>query len=167
MSLYALSLPKVKSSLRNITFRFPYLGNTLLKLEFSTVFSSLATMFKGGVEISQAVKHAISVTTHPQIKNILEESLGELKKGRKLSEIWRKYPLIPPEVTALLSVGENSGNLDEVLLRLGRKYLNEFKSEVMRLLTFLEPAVIVVVGFFIALIVTAILLAVLSISDVF
>jgi len=124
-------------------------------------------MLRGGVEINRAIKFSISVTSHPQIKNILEETVIELKKGRKISETWGRYSIIPPDVVALVSVGENSANLDEILARLGKKYMEDFKSEVSKLLTFLEPAIIVIVGLFIAFIVIAILLAVLSMSDVF
>jgi general secretion pathway protein F len=139
----------------------------LLKLELSNIFSSLSAMLRGGVEINRAIKFSISVTSHPQIKNILEETAVELKKGRRISETWGRYSFIPPDVIALVSVGENSANLDEILARLGKKYMEDFKSEISRLLTFLEPAIIVIVGLFIAFIVIAILLAVLSISDVF
>jgi general secretion pathway protein F len=165
--IYVFSLKSVKGLLKTMSFRIPYLGKMLLKLELSNIFSSLSAMLRGGVEINRAIKFSISVTSHPQIKNILEETAVELKKGRRISETWGRYSFIPPDVIALVSVGENSANLDEILARLGKKYMEDFKSEISRLLTFLEPAIIVIVGLFIAFIVIAILLAVLSISDVF
>jgi general secretion pathway protein F len=164
---YAFKLQPVKDFFKNRLIQLPYFKDLFLKLELSSVFSSFSAMLKGGVEISRAVKFSSSITSHPQLKNILQDTVQELKKGRKISETWGKYSLIPPDVIALVSVAENSASLDEILSRLGQKYMENFNIMISRLLTFLEPVIIIFVGFFIAFVVIAVLLAVLSISDVF
>jgi type II secretory pathway component PulF len=68
---------------------------------------------------------------------------------------------------ALTAVGETGACLDEIFQRTGKKYMELFKNQVGMLLTFLEPAIIVFLGIFIGFVVIAIMLAVVSVSDLY
>ncbi len=166
-AVFLFSSKEVQIRLKNLVYKIPYLKNIILKVELSYVLSSLGTMLNGGVEISKAIKLSSRVTNHNTLKAILEETYTELKKGHKMSQIWRKYDIIPEDVISLTIVGENSAKLGEIFEKLGKKYMENFKNEVGRLLVFLEPAIIVVLGLFIAFIVVAIMLAVVSVSDIY
>jgi general secretion pathway protein F len=165
--VFLLSSKEIQIKLKNLIYRLPYLKNIILKVELSYVLSSLGTMLNGGVEISKAIRLSSRVTNHNGLKTILEETYSELKKGHKISQIWRKYDIIPEDIISLTIVGENSAKLGEIFEKLGRKYMENFKNEVNRLLVFLEPAIIVVLGIFVAFIVVAIMLAVVSVSDIY
>lgn len=167
IGIYSFRLKKTKQFIMDLLYKTPYLSHILIKLELSNIFSSLSTMLKGGIHINRAVKLTKTVTNHPNLKNVLEEIQNELKKGRKISQVLNKYPFIPYDAVALISVGEESAKLEDILEKLSEKYITEFKDSISKLLGLLEPVVIVFVGFFIGFIVIAILLAVLSISDVF
>ena len=165
--VFLISSKEVQVRLKNLLYQVPYLKNIILKVELSYVLSSLGTMLNGGVEISKAIKLSSRVTNHNTLKAILEETFNELKKGHKMSQIWRKYDIIPEDIISLTIVGENSAKLGEIFEKLGKKYMENFKNEVAKLLVFLEPAIIVVLGLFIAFIVVAIMLAVVSVSDIY
>ncbi len=165
--VFLFSSKEIQSRLKNVIYKIPYLKNIILKVELSYVLSSLGTMLNGGVEISKAIKLSSKVTNHSTLKAILEETFNELKKGHKISQIWRKYDIIPEDIISLAIVGENSARLGEIFEKLGKKYMENFKNDVAKLLVFLEPAIIVVLGLFIAFIVVAIMLAVVSVSDIY
>ncbi len=165
--VFLFSSREIQTKMKNFIYRMPYIKNIILKVELSYILSSLGTMLNGGVEISKAIKLSSRVTNHNGLKAILEETYNELKKGHKISQIWRKYDIIPEDIISLTIVGENSAKLGEIFEKLGRKYMENFKNEVGKLLVFLEPAIIVVLGLFIAFIVVAIMLAVVSVSDIY
>ncbi len=147
--------------------RLPLVRNAVHYLDLARLFASLGTMLGSGVNLSRAIRLADTVVGNPSLRNILRETGEELKKGQKLSETWRRHTLIPDDVVALAAVGETGACLDEVFQRTGKKYMELFKAKVALLLTFLEPAIIVFLGIFIGFIVIAILLAVVSMSDLY
>jgi len=165
--IFILSSYEIRNKLKIVFYKLPYLKSITRKIEFSYVLSSLGTMLNGGVEISKAIKLSLRVTSHSQLKTILEETYEEIKKGHRISQIWRRYEIIPEDVISLTIVGENSAKLGEIFEKLGRKYMESFKTDISRLLVFLEPAIIVFLGLFIAFIVVSIMLAVVSVSDIY
>ncbi len=165
--VFALSSLNLRNKLKSIFYRLPYFKDIALKVEFSYVLSSLGTMLNGGVEISRAIRLSSRVTGHSQLKKILEETYEDIKKGHRISQIWRKYEIIPEDVISLTVVGESSARLGEIFEKLGKKYMESFKTDVSKLLVFLEPAIIVFLGVFIAFIVVSIMLAVVSVSDIY
>jgi len=164
--IIALKSNKVKFYVYQLLYKLPILKDLLIKLELSNIFSSLHTMLKGGIHLNKAIKLTRNITNIQALKSILDDLQEEVKKGKKLSFVLQKYPIIPYDAISLVSVGEESANLEEILDKLSKKYLLDFKEKVSKILSILEPVVIILVGFFVGLIVIAILLAVLSISDV-
>ena len=165
--VFILSSYEIRNRLKTVFYKLPYLKGITQKIELSYVLSSLGTMLNGGVEISRAIRLSSKVTAHSQLKKILEETYEEIKKGHRISQIWRRYETIPEDVISLTIVGENSAKLGEIFEKLGRKYMESFRTDVSRLLVFLEPGIIVFLGLFIAFIVVSIMLAVVSVSDIY
>jgi general secretion pathway protein F len=147
--------------------RLPLIHDAALFLDFARLFAALGTMLGSGVTLSRAVRLCERVAGHAGLRKILQETGEELKKGQKLSDTWRRHALIPNEVVALTAVGETGACLDEIFQRTGRKYMALFKNRVAMLLTFLEPAIIAILGIFIGFIVISIMLAVVSMSDLY
>ena len=100
------------------------------------------------------------------MKNIVLQTAENVKRGIKISDTWSKYSIIPDDVVSLVAVGESSATLGEVFSKLGEKHLEDFKVKISRAMVFLEPAMIVMLGVFIGLIVVSIMLAVLSLTNV-
>ncbi len=165
--VFMLSSYEIRNRLKTVFYKLPYLKRITQKIELSYVLSSLGTMLSGGVEISRAIRLSSRITAHSQLKKILEETYEEIKKGHRISQIWRRYEIIPEDVISLTIVGENSAKLGEIFEKLGKKYMESFKTDISRLLVFLEPAIIVFLGLFIAFIVVSIMLAVVSVSDIY
>ena len=90
----------------------------------------------------------------------------EIKRGQKLSDVFAVSSIIPASDIALLNVGESSASLDKVFKSLSNRHSDAFSSNVKKLLSVLEPAVIVGLGVFIAVIVVAIMMAVMSMTDI-
>ncbi len=155
-----------KINFTQLFYKVPYLSDMIVELELSRAFNSMGMMIKGGVEIDKALKQSISLFSIDELQSIFIEALSELKKGRRLSEVFAASSLIPPNVVSMMSVGENSATMGEVSLSLSERFLQNFKLKTKKVLSLLEPVIVVFMGVFIAVIVVSIMLAVISINDI-
>ena len=156
----------IKKNLSKFILKVPLLNALAIYIELSRIFNSLGIMLQGGIKIDKALKQSVNLTQIPQLQSIFKEALYEIKKGNTLSSTFAGNSLLPPQVSSMISVGESSAKLDEVFLNLAERFSETFQKKTKSLLSLLEPAIIVLMGFFIAFIVVAIMLAVISISDI-
>ena len=147
-------------------YKLPKLSDVIVDLQLTIVYSALGTMLKGGLELDKALKQLQKVSLLPELSDLLKTTLFEIKRGQKLSEVFAVSSIVPPSDIALLNVGESSASLDKVFVSLSTRHSDAFSSNVKRLLSILEPAVIVALGVFIAFIVVAIMMAVMSMTDI-
>jgi len=159
-------LKRYKIPWMSLMYRVPKLSNIIVDLQLTIIYGALATMLAGGLELDRALKQLQKVKLLPELDNLLRSALFELKRGKKLSDVFSDSSLIPPSDIALVSVGESSASLESVFKSLSTRHSDLFSENVKRILAILEPAVIVGLGIFIAIIVVAIMMAVMSMTDI-
>jgi len=164
--VFVFSLDKPKKVVLDFLQELPFIKDIAIEFHIANLCSSLGAMLEGGVDIGRAMRLAAKVTSHKSLKNIVLQTAENIKRGIKISDTWSKYSLIPDDVVSLIAVGENSATLGEVFTKLGEKHLEDFKVKISRAMVFLEPAMIVLLGVFIGMIVVSIMLAVLSLTNV-
>ncbi len=160
------SLDKPRKIILDFFQGLPFVRDIAIEFHIANLCSSLGAMLEGGVDIGRAMRLAAKVVDHRILKNIVLHTAESIKKGITISDNWAKYSIIPDDVISLVAVGENSATLGEVFSKLGEKHLENFKIKISRAMVFLEPAMIVLLGVFIGLIVVSIMLAVLSLTNV-
>jgi len=169
-ALFLFSIPfilkLIKKNIHKVILHIPMIGSLTIYIELSRIFNSIGIMLQGGIKIDKALKQSIKLTEIPEIQAIFKEALFEIKKGNKLSSTLAGNSLLPPQVASMISVGESSAKLDEVFLNLAQRFSETFQKSTKSVLALLEPAIIVLMGLFIAFIVVSIMLAVISISDI-
>ncbi|MEA2029636.1 MAG: type II secretion system F family protein [Campylobacterota bacterium] len=148
-----------------IFYRTPKLKNLVIDIQLSIVYGALSNMLSGGLEIDKALRQLKKIHLLKDIDDLLTNALGEIKRGVKLSEVFALSSIIPPSDIALLYVGESSASMVEIFKSLSTRHSDAFSRDTKKILAILEPAVIVALGIFIAFIIVAIMLAVMSISD--
>lgn len=158
--------PAFVARFKRWAYTVPFVGRFMLVSDLANLFSSLGSMLGGGVDISRALKLSAAVVGSQQLTNLLGETNEEVRKGNRISQVWSCNDLIPEDAVSLVVVGESSASMGEIFETLGRRYLESFKTDISRLLGYLEPLIIICVGFFIALIVVSIMLSVVSLGDV-
>lgn len=167
VSVASFYFKKVIGFFSDISLGIPFIKDILLKKEFANIFSSMGAMLSGGVDITKVLAVTEKMTSMKLLKNILKDTLNEVKKGNFISSTWSSYDIIPDDVISMVTVGEKSANLGNIFEKLSERYSKNFKDNVSRFLVFLEPLVIVFVGLFVAFIVVSIMLAVVSINDIY
>jgi general secretion pathway protein F len=165
VTLIWISVKKNKKFWFGIISKIGFFNNLMLKIELSYIFRSLGVMLQGGLKIDRALARIIPLVNHYELKNLFTIARDEIRKGEKLSRIFFDSNVISPNIASLISVGENSASLEKIFLSVGDKLGKEFNMEVKKILSFLEPLIIIFVGILIALIVVSIMLAVISLTD--
>jgi len=146
-------------------YRVPLLSSVIVDLQLSIVYKAMSTMLQGGLELDRVLRQMQKLSLLPQLRNLLQNTLSELKKGQKLSDMFALSKIIPTSDIALLSVGENSATLDKVFHSLSVRHSEKFNLSVKKYLSLLEPAIIVVLGVFVSMIVISIMMAIMSITE--
>lgn len=166
ITFIVMVIKKVNIPWLSIMYKLPKLSNIIVDLQLTIVYSALSTMLKGGLQLDKALKQMGNIGLLPELRDLLQNSLFELKRGQKLSSIFAISKIIPTSDIALLTVGENSASLDKVFKSLSTRHSEAFSVNVKKFLSLLEPAVIVGLGIFIATIVISIMMAVMSMTDI-
>jgi general secretion pathway protein F len=142
------------------------MDDVIRKLETARFCRTLGTLLAGGVSLLQALNNARDVIGNRVIAGAIEAvSLGA-KEGRGVSGPLSKAGVFPPMALSMIKVGEETGTLDQMLLRVAVIYEKSLKQAVKRFMALLEPILILAIGLIIGFIVISMLLAVFSISDI-
>ena len=130
-----------------LSLNTPSLNQFLQMIYLSRFAENLSTLIAGGLPIVQCLDITANIIGNDVYKDIVEEAREEVKKGSKISQVLQKYPAqFPPVFTQMVFVGEKSGTLDKSLMSVVRFYQKEVEGAVEKLLSVLEPALIVVLG---------------------
>jgi len=159
-------LKKVKIDWLPLLQKIPKISDAIVDLQLTIVYNAMSTMLVGGLELDKALKQMQHIKLLPELKDLLKNTLFEIKRGQTLSAVFEVSRIIPSSDIALLYVGESSATLEKVFKSLGVRHSDAFSANVKKLLSLLEPIVIVGLGVFIAIIVVAIMMAIMSITDI-
>ncbi len=152
--------------LKPYLLQIPLFKELVIKLQLSYFFGAFSLMLEGGFDMKKALYQSSKIITYDKLKSLILKVYDDIKRGEKISESLMGSDLIDSNTISLIAAGENSAKLDEIFNSLSKRYLNEFKKSTASLLSMLEPAVIILMGGVIAVIVISIMLAVMSISDI-
>lgn len=144
----------------------PVFGKIFRQIYIVRICRSFATLVRGGVPIATALDIVKEVADNKVYEKILAEAVKAVDEGNPLSEALLD-PNIPVVVSQLVSVGEETGKLDEVLERAAEFYAREVDNMVKNLSTLIEPAIMVFLGLTVGLFVAAVILPMWQLSSSF
>jgi type IV pilus assembly protein PilC len=157
--------PKGDAIIGTALLRIPIFG-TFLKMVYISRFSeNLATLVAGGLPIIQSLEISASVVGNSAYKEIVREAQEAVSRGTQMSSTFQRFPKeFPPLFTQMLQVGERAGNIEEVLLSVARFYQQEVDRAVDALLSILEPALLIVLGLGVGILMAAVVLPLYQLS---
>jgi type IV pilus assembly protein PilC len=136
----------------------PVVKTVIYKVAIQRFAATLSSLMRAGVPILEALGITADAVAHPKIKDALRRVAQEgVAKGLTIGEAFSREPVFPPVVTNLVAISERAGHLDEVLKTLADFYDSEISASVKNLVTFIEPALLIMIGGVIALIALSIL----------
>ncbi len=161
---YALT-GKGKAQFDRIQLSIPYVGSLYKKLYLSRISDNLSTMLGSGISVLQATEITATVVGNEVYAKILNETSTAVKGGGSISEALSKYEEIPGIVTAMIKVGEETGELGSILKTLSRFYSREVNNAVDTLVDLIEPLMIVSLGLGVGVLLASVLIPIYNISS--
>jgi len=152
--------------LDQVVLRLPLLGPLIQMIEFERIFRSLAALIGNGVGLSQALEHGVAVARNRVVATALAEINDAVKAGESLADAVARQPVVPALARHLVRVGEAGGALQPMLLKLSTIYAGELEVRLKRLVVVIEPALILLIGLFVAIIVISLLSAIVGINAI-
>jgi general secretion pathway protein F len=141
------------------------LGDIIIKLETARFCRTLGTLLKSGVPLLQALNNAKDVIENQVISSSLDTISKGVKEGKGMSGPLSGVKTFPTLALSMVKVGEETGQLDDMLLNVASAYEKDLKETVKRFISLLEPMMILGMGLVIGFIVVSILMAIFSIID--
>lgn len=129
-----------------ITMKAPLFGMLIIKGNLGSFTRTLATMLSAGVPIIDALEVCIETLDNTQIAKDLEKVRRAVIEGKSITEPLKRIRYFPPLVTQMIKVGESTGNLDQMLLKVSDVFEEEVEELVQNMTKLIEPFILVVLG---------------------
>lgn len=162
---YQLADPIRKKIWDGRFLKLPLFGQILLNKETANISRTLGTLLGNGVSIISALVIVRETVDNLVVAAAIADTEEQLKQGRHMSDVLLEKGLFPKMAMQMIKMGEETGRLEEMLLRVATIYDKQLRVAISRMLALLEPALIITLGLVIAGIIVSILLAILSVND--
>jgi type IV pilus assembly protein PilC len=143
----------------------PVIGEIYRKLFLSRVADNLSTMLKSGIQMLRGLEITGSVVEDPTYERVLSEAATDVKAGLPVSEAFRKHPEIPGIVVAMIKIGEETGNMGNILDSMAKFYRREVNNAVDTLVSLIEPVMIVALAVAVAILLASVLMPIYNIAS--
>lgn len=158
--------PKGAARLDALKLRVPVLGGVFMASALSRFARTLGTLVKSGVSLLPALKIVENTIGNIALSQLISQVSEETRGGDSLAGPLKKLGVFPRTVVQMISVGEESGKLDEMLLKVAEIQEREMRAKTRTLISLLAPALILVVGALVGFMVIALLLPIFQMSRV-
>jgi general secretion pathway protein F len=143
----------------------PLAGPIIIKMEVAHFSRTLSILLHNGIPLLKALTIVKDTMSNLVLANGIESVAGSLRKGQSLAEPLADLTNFPAFAIHMIGVGEQSGNLQEILTQVADTYDRDTQTTIKRALALLEPMLILVLGVVIAAAIMSILVAILSVND--
>lgn len=148
----------------NLKLQTPYIGELYEKLYLSRISDNFATMLVSGVPVVEAVDITASVVGSAVYEQILSQVGEDVKGGSSISDALAKHNEIPGIMIAMIKVGEETGELGNILATLAKFYRREVMQAVDTLVDLIEPLMIVFLGLGVGILLAAVLIPIYNLA---
>lgn len=157
--------PRGKRMLDIVKIKLPVLGGIFKKLYLTRMSRSLSTLISAGVPISRALEITADVVDNFVYRDLLTQTVHEVEGGNSITTAFVKSKDVPLMVSQMMSIGEQSGRMDQILKKVADFFDKELENTVSNLVTLLEPVILLIMGGAVGFLVAAILLPIYNLSD--
>jgi general secretion pathway protein F len=146
------------------SFKLKIIGEIIRKLETARFSRTLGTLLKSGVPLLQALENAKDVIDNRLIASSIDAVSEDAKEGKGIAGPLYQANAFPQLALSMIKVGEETGQLDMMLLKVAETYEKSLKISLKRFLSLLEPTLILIMACVIGFIVISMLMAIFSIT---
>jgi type IV pilus assembly protein PilC len=158
--------PKGEYILDSLLLKIPVFGDLAKKSAVARFTRTLGTLLKSGVPILEALETVAKTSGNKVVEGVINGARASIREGQGMTEPLKKGDVFPPMVIQMVSVGEETGKIDEMLMRAADFYEEEVDTAVEGLSSAMEPLIIVFLGVSIGTIVVAMFMPMFDLGNV-
>jgi len=147
------------------SIKLKLMRDVIIKLETARFCRTLGTLLKSGVPLLQALNNSTDVVGNRAVAGALERLHKGAKEGKGLAEPLAALHILPPLAISMIRVGEETGQLDNMLIKVAATYEKSLREAIKRFMNLLEPAIIIGMALIIGFIVLSVFTAIFSIFE--
>ncbi len=150
---YALKTPSLRLKFDRILVKGPGIGPLITKIYTGRFARTLSSLYSSGIPMVECLERASAILGNSYIDQKFEDVVDEVKQGESLSAAITRTEIFEPMFCSIIFVGEESGALDSILEKTSDYYEDESDSAVQRLVSMVEPLLLIFMGLIIGLVV--------------
>jgi general secretion pathway protein F len=163
---YYIGTPDGRAWWDDFRLKLPMIGDALRKAETSRFARAMSTLVGNNVPLVQSLHISAGILFNTRIAAALKDVAQGVKRGEGIAQPLARTKMFPPLAAHLLTVGEETGKLDAMFLRMAEIYEDETRAAIKRFTSIFEPLVILVMGIVVGGLILSMLIAITSINDV-
>lgn len=148
-----------------LKIRMPVFGSLYTRILLTRFSMSLANLLTSGVPVTKSLQIAGDIVNNKVYHELIEKTVAEVEAGNSIASIFIHSKYVPPIVSQMLSVGEETGRLDSILQKLASFYTQEVENAIGSLTSLIEPLILIILGVAAGIMVTGILSPIYNISS--
>ena len=149
-----------------LLLRLPLVGDMCRKQEISRVSLIVATLLQSGIEFLDAMNIAKGTSNNPFLRDSLKHCADAIERGKDIGTAMSELDFFPPLVVQIYTIGQSSGQLEEMLFQLSADFEQQVEIVSGRLSAVIEPLLILILAIFVGFILLATLLPILEAGNV-
>jgi general secretion pathway protein F len=157
--------PVGRAAVDRVILKLWVVGPLARKIAITRFAKTLSTMLASGVPLLRALEIVKSILGNTVLQKVIEDAKGSISEGESIAAPLKRSGEFPPIVTHMVSVGERSGQLEQMLEEIARAYDLEIDLTMGRLTTLLEPVMILLMGGSVAFVVFSILMPIMEMNE--
>jgi type IV pilus assembly protein PilC len=162
---FVLVVPPIRYAFDALLLRLPVFGRLFMKVSISRFCRTFGTLLTSGVPILQTLTIAKDAAGNKVYEKAIEKVKESIKEGESISGPLSQYAIFPPLVTNMITVGEETGALAQMLIKVADRYDDEVDVLIGQLTALIEPFLIIGLGVIVGFIVIALFLPLASIVE--
>ena len=148
-----------------LKLKLPLVGDVWLKYQVAQLSRILSTLLVGGIPLVHAMETAADSLGTPLLKRLIESAGKSVREGQPLSGSLKAKKMFPPLAIDMIEVGESTGALPSMLNSVAEFFEEDVNTRMAAMLTLIEPAIMIVMGCFVAFVLIALYLPIFSLAD--
>ncbi len=164
---YFKKLPQGKKIIDFVKLKIPVFGNLFKMIYLVRFTQSLSTLTKGGVPLTAGLAIVADVVGNQTYKDLINQTIKEVEDGNSVAVVFLQSDHVPKLISQMLSVGEKTGRLSEVLDKVSSFYSREIENMVANMTHLIEPFIMVLIGVAVGGMVASIILPMYNLANQF
>jgi type IV pilus assembly protein PilC len=154
-----------RGTIDRVKMKIPVLGEIWLKYQVAQLSRILATLLTGGIPLVQAMETAADSLGTPLLRGAIERAGKSVREGQSLSSSLKASNMFPGLAIDMIEVGESTGALPTMLNSVAEFFEEDVNTRMAATLSLVEPAIMIVMGCFVAFVLISLYLPIFSLAD--